>query len=75
MSLNGKRDHFEAADFAACAKTASMKRGRAQAILDEVRETVRGWPRFAEQASVPAPRAKQIAAAHRVEVDARGRLS
>ena len=75
MSLNGKRDHFETADFAACAKTASLKRGRAQAILDEVRETVRGWPRFAEQAGVPGPRAKQIAAAHRIEVDARGRLS
>jgi len=75
MSLNGKRDHFEAADFAACAKAASMKRGRAQTILDEVREAVRGWPRIAEQAGVPAPRAKQIAAAHRIEIDERGRLS
>jgi serine/threonine-protein kinase HipA len=75
MSLNGKRDHFEAADFVACAKTASLKRGRAQVILDEVRETVRRWPRFAEQAGVPAPRAKQIAAAHRIELDERGRLS
>jgi serine/threonine-protein kinase HipA len=75
MSLNGKRDHFEVADFVACAKTASLKRGRAQAILDEVREVVRGWPRFAEQAGVSARRAKQIAATHRVELDARGLLA
>jgi len=74
MSLNGKRDHFELADFVACAKTAGLKRGRAQAILDEVREVVRGWPRFAEKAGVPARRAAQIAAAHRVELDARGLL-
>jgi serine/threonine-protein kinase HipA len=75
MSLNGKRDHFEVADFVVCAKTASLKRGRAQAILDEVREVVRGWPRFAEQAGVPARRAKQIAATHRVEIGARGLLA
>ncbi len=74
MSLNGKQDHFEVADFVACAKIASMKRGRAQAILDEVRASVRRWPGFAEQAGVPAERAKQIAATHRVEIDERGRL-
>ncbi|MBW2493124.1 MAG: type II toxin-antitoxin system HipA family toxin [Deltaproteobacteria bacterium] len=74
MSLNGKRDRFEVDDFVACAKTASLKRGRARAILDEVREVVRGWPRFAEQAGVPPRRAQQIAATHRVELDARGLL-
>jgi serine/threonine-protein kinase HipA len=75
MSLNRKRDHFEVADFVACARMASLKRGRARAILDEVREMVRSWPRFAEQAGVPARRAKQIAASHRVELDARGLLT
>jgi serine/threonine-protein kinase HipA len=75
MSLNRKRDHFEVADFVACARMASLKRGRARAILDEVREMVCSWPRFAEQAGVPARRAKQIAASHRVELDARGLLT
>ena len=75
ISLNGKRDHFEVADFVAWAATASMKRGRAQAILDEVRETVRNWPDFAEQAGVSARRAEQIAATHRIKLDERGRLS
>lgn len=53
MTLNGKREHFELQDFKACAKVASMKRGRAEAILAQVQEVVRGWPTFAEQAGVP----------------------
>jgi len=69
MSLNGKRDGFERADFVACAKTASLKRGRAQAILEEVREAVRQWPRFAKQAGVSALRTQQIASAHRLEMN------
>jgi len=69
MSLNGKRDGFELADFVACAKTASLKRGRAQAILEEVREAVRQWPRFAKQAGVSALRTQQIASAHRLEMN------
>jgi len=40
MSLNGKRDGFNLDDFKACANTASMKRGRAEAILNEVQTTV-----------------------------------
>ncbi len=53
MSLNGKRDHFTLADFRACAKSASMKRGRAEAILVEVQDTVSRWPAFAEEAGLP----------------------
>ena len=54
MTLNGKRDGFALADFQACAKTAVMKRGRAEAILEEVRAAVTRWPEFAEQAKVAA---------------------
>src|SRR5690606_16725869 len=36
MSMNGKLDDFAREDFRACARTASMKRGRADAILDDV---------------------------------------
>lgn len=52
MSLNGKRDQFEMADFSACAKTASMKRGRARDIVKEVLDTVVNWHRYADMAGV-----------------------
>jgi serine/threonine-protein kinase HipA len=58
MSMNGKRDGFALEDFKACARTASLKRGRAEAILEEVRAAVRRWPEFADLARVfPAQRA------------------
>jgi serine/threonine-protein kinase HipA len=53
MTMNGKRDHFTLEDFNACARTASMKRGRASKILAEVQATVAQWPSFAELAGVP----------------------
>lgn len=53
MTMNGKRDHFTLEDFNACARTASMKRGRAAKILAEVQATVAQWPSFAEAAGVP----------------------
>lgn len=65
MTLNGKRDGFAVADFDACAKAALMKRGRAAAILEEVRGAVRRWPEFAAQAGVPAAIAESIASSHR----------
>jgi serine/threonine-protein kinase HipA len=74
MSLNGKRDRFEVSDFVACAKTASLKRGRAEAILEQVREAVRSWPDFAAEAGVPAERAEAISRTQRTEVDGGGRL-
>ncbi len=54
MTLNGKRDDFTLADFRDCAAAASMKRGRAEAILEEVRRVVTGWPEYADQAGVSA---------------------
>lgn len=52
MTMNGKQDGFTLADFQACAKSALMKRGRAEAIVHEVRAAVAQWPDFAEQARV-----------------------
>ena len=40
MSLNGKRDEFTIDDFRACAKSISMKRGRAEEIVGQVQEAV-----------------------------------
>jgi serine/threonine-protein kinase HipA len=52
ISINGKRDDFTFADFEACAKTASIARGHVRAIVEEVREAVSQWPRFAAEAGV-----------------------
>ena len=52
MTMNGKREGFTLADFRACAKNALMKRGRADAIVEEVRAAVSKWPGYAEQAQV-----------------------
>ena len=41
MTLNGKRSDFTLEDFKACANSASMKRGRAETIIEEVRAVVK----------------------------------
>jgi serine/threonine-protein kinase HipA len=53
MTLNGKRDDFSMEDFDACARAASMKRGRAAAIVGEVQDVVSRWKDYAEAAGVP----------------------
>lgn len=67
MTLNGKRDGFTLADFRSCARSASMKRGRAEAIVEEVRAAVASWPDYAAQAQVANERRKQIQRSHRLE--------
>ena len=53
MTMNGKREHFTMEDFKACARSASMKRGRAETIVAEVQDTVSKWRSFADAAGVP----------------------
>jgi serine/threonine-protein kinase HipA len=60
MTLNGKRDDFALEDFKACAKAASMKRGRGETILGEVQETVSRWPDYADEAGVNPMQRDQI---------------
>jgi serine/threonine-protein kinase HipA len=67
MTLNGKRDDFVLEDFKACARTASMKRGRAETIIKEVREKVLHWQDYAEEAGVPAIWRDQIQNTLRLE--------
>ncbi len=67
MSLNGKRDGFEAADFEVVGKLALLRRGLARAILDEVSTTVARWTQFAATAGVPPARVEAIASAHRID--------
>jgi len=66
MTMNGKRDGFTLTDFRACAKSAMMKRGRAEAIVEEVRAAVAKWPDYAEQAQVTSDWRKQIQRNHRL---------
>ncbi len=67
MTMNGKRDNFTLDDFKVCAKTAVMKRGRAETIISEVREAVTRWTDYAEQAAVPAAWQEQIQRTLRVD--------
>lgn len=52
MTMNGKRDDFTMADFRQCARSASMKRGRADQIVSDVLDTVRHWHEYADAAGV-----------------------
>lgn len=68
MSLNGKRDEFTLDDFRACARNASMKRGRAEDILQQVHSAVVNWKAFAEETGVPDATANSIAMVHRLDI-------
>lgn len=53
MSVNGKRIDITDDDILACARFANMRERKASAVLDEVKDVVREWPRFAAEAEVP----------------------
>ncbi len=67
MTVNGKRDDFSLADFKACAKAASMKRGRAEVIVSEVLDVVSEWENYANDAGVPGTVRKKIQATLRLD--------
>jgi serine/threonine-protein kinase HipA len=71
MSMNEKRDAFTLEDFKTCARNIALKRGRAEAILEEVQRAVGRWPEFAERARVAPAQVEQIHAAHRLEIPQR----
>ncbi|HEX7048546.1 MAG TPA: type II toxin-antitoxin system HipA family toxin [Gammaproteobacteria bacterium] len=60
MTVNGKQDDFTRDDLRECARTASMKRGRADAIVDEVRDAVMKWRDYANETGVPESWAMQV---------------
>ncbi len=68
MSLNGKRDGFIMDDFRACAKNASMKRGKAEDIVQQVQEAVLQWKHIAEESGVPPEVSNGIARAQRTDI-------
>lgn len=67
MTMNGKQNGFTLEDFRACAKSASMKRGRAETIIAEVRNVVARWRDYADESSVSPEQRDRIATTLRVE--------
>ncbi len=66
MSVDGKRDDFTLADFRACGHTATLPRGRAERIVQEVREVVSGWETYAHRVEVDEAHVRRIAPALRL---------
>jgi serine/threonine-protein kinase HipA len=52
MSVNGKRTGITDEDILACAHFANMRERKAKIVLDEVKDAVHEWPRFAAEAEV-----------------------
>jgi serine/threonine-protein kinase HipA len=71
MSLNGKRDGFDIDDLKDCARLVSMKRGRAETILDEVAQSFARWPEFAAAAGIESDTVRRIQATLRLNLLAR----
>ena len=66
MTLNGKRDGFTLEDFRTCARSALMKRGRAETIVEQVTAAVRRWPEFAAAGGLADNRRDRIRESHRL---------
>jgi serine/threonine-protein kinase HipA len=75
MTINGKSDEFRREDFEAVAQVAGLKHGRSDAILSEVMNTVRDWPRFANSAGVISSQRDQIYSSLRLKLERGGALS
>jgi serine/threonine-protein kinase HipA len=71
MTINGKTDNFELADFRGCAQVAGLKRRRDEEILAEVVAVVEEWPRYAREAGVQATQREHIARTLRLHLDSR----
>ena len=67
MTLNGKGDDFVLDDFKVCAKAASMKRGRAETIIEEVRTVVARWREYADEAGVNPEQREKIQSTLRLD--------
>ena len=66
MSVNGKHDHFEKADFEAVAKRFNLlKKNGVDLVIEQTAAALARWPQFAAEAGVPEQTAQQIASHHR----------
>jgi serine/threonine-protein kinase HipA len=69
MTIHGKQEGFVLEDFRACAATAGLKRGRAEAIVAAVRTAVMAWPAYAEEAGVKASQRDLIRSSLQLDFD------
>ncbi len=68
MSINGKRDGFTVEDLRRVGEVASLKRGQADRIYDEVVQAVRTWPELAAVADIEEERVEQIRSVQRLDL-------
>ena len=68
MTINGRREAITRADLRAVAAVAGLKRGRADALLDEVCGAVARWPELAREVDLPAAMRGAIQAALRLRL-------
>jgi serine/threonine-protein kinase HipA len=66
MSINGKRDGITVADLHAVAELASIKRSKANDLIEKAVEATAGWPDLAADAGIPEDRIEAIRKTHRV---------
>ena len=66
MSVNGKRDHFTRADLVTVGQSISLS--RPEKIIDEVKESVRQWPKFAKIAQLNNKQVRGIQKFHRLDL-------
>jgi serine/threonine-protein kinase HipA len=66
MTVNAKREHFTLEDFRACGRTASLPRGRADRIVEEVRGVLSEWEAYAHRVQVDDEHVRRIAPALRL---------
>jgi len=67
MTLNEKSNDFVLEDFKSCAKAASMKRGRAETIIEEVQSVITRWHEYADEVGVNPEQRDKIQNALRLE--------
>lgn len=67
MTINGKRDGFRKADLRAAARSAGLKQGRADTLLEEVTAAVARWPEFAARAQLSDDSTEKIRSVHRLD--------
>ena len=70
MSLAGKRDGFTVEDLRQVGRVATLKRGAARRILDEIAGVVAEWPRYGAQAGVTPEHIARIAPTLRLRLPA-----
>ncbi len=65
MSMNGKRDDFDKNDCIEFAKTASIKKAKAENIISQVQNAVSKWSKYAKKVNIESDVIRKIAATFR----------